>query len=270
MTPHSAGHQLDAPLAALIDRVAQRQLQDFGHVGCDLKDDGTLITACDRWSDATIVEGLAALYPEDGVLSEEGDHRWPSTPSFWVVDPLDGTTNFAAGIPYWSISLARFEAGKPVLGILDVPPLGLRIVARSGGGVWRNGEPLEPPAFKSHPGGCVSLCSRSIRVLQSLPDRPFPGKVRLFGVASLNLVSVATGQTVAALEATPKIWDLAAAWLVLRELACPIRWLQRDPGQICAGTDLSSTGFPVLAADGTATLQRFLPWGECLVGGVVC
>lgn len=261
---------IDTGLSALIDRVAQRQRQDFGHVGTDLKADGTLVTACDRWSDQAIVEGLQALYPGEGVLSEEGDRHVPGSQAFWVVDPLDGTTNFAAGIPYWSISMARFEGGRPVLGILDVPPLGQRIIAKAGLGVWRNGEVIDPPASKLHPGGCVSLCSRSIRVLQTLSDRPFPGKVRLFGVASLNLVSVATGQTVAALEATPKIWDLAAAWLVLQQLACPIRWLQRDPAQISPGTDLTSIGFPVLAADCEATLLRFLPWGEALeVDGVI-
>ena len=251
---------LDAGLSTLIDGVAARQRSDFGHVVSDLKADGTLITACDRWSDETIVEGLQSLYPGEGILSEEGDRHLPSSSAFWVVDPLDGTTNFAAGIPYWSISLARFEGGRPVLAILDVPPLGQRIIARAGQGVWRNGEMVDAPASKAHPGGCVSLCSRSIRVLQKIPDRPFPGKVRLFGVASLNLVSVATGQTVAALEATPKIWDLAAAWLVLQELSCPIRWLQADPAHIPPGTDVTSMGFPTLAADCEATLQRFLPW----------
>jgi myo-inositol-1(or 4)-monophosphatase len=251
---------IDSGLSSLMDRVAARQRTDFGHVASDLKADGTLITACDRWSDETIVEGLKSLYPGEGILSEEGDRHLPSSPAFWVVDPLDGTTNFAAGIPYWSISLARFEGGKPVLAILDVPPLGQRIIAKAGQGVWRNGEVVDAPASKAHPGGCVSLCSRSIRVLQKIPDRPFPGKVRLFGVASLNLVSVATGQTVAALEATPKIWDLAAAWLVLQELSCPIRWLHGDPAQIPPGTDVTSMGFPTLAADCEATLQRFLPW----------
>ena len=255
--PHAL---LDAGVSTLIDHVAARQRSDFGHVVSDLKADGTLITACDRWSDETIVEGLQSLYPGEGILSEEGDRHLPSSSAFWVVDPLDGTTNFAAGIPYWSISLARFEGGRPVLAILDVPPLGQRIIARAGQGVWRNGEMVDAPASKAHPGGCVSLCSRSIRVLQKIPDRPFPGKVRLFGVASLNLVSVATGQTVAALEATPKIWDLAAAWLVLQELSCPIRWLQADPAHIPPGTDVTSMGFPTLAADCEATLQRFLPW----------
>lgn len=254
-----------AALHALVDRVAERQRADFGHMVSDLKADGTLITACDRWSDAALVSGLADLFPDDGVLSEEGDKRVPATDAYWVVDPLDGTTNFAAGIPYWAISLARFQAGVPVLAVLDVPPLRQRIVALRGRGAWRNGKPLQPPSLHAHPAGCASLCSRSIGVLQKLPDRRFPGKIRMLGVASLNLVSVAMGQTVAALEATPKIWDLAAAWLVLQELDCPLRWLLRDPGRIPAGTDLSSTDFPVLAADRAETFDRFAPWAEALV-----
>jgi myo-inositol-1(or 4)-monophosphatase len=129
-------HGLDA-LGLLLDRVAERQRADFGQLDSEAKADGSLITACDRWSDAALVEGLAQLYPGEGVLSEEGSQRVPSTDAFWVVDPLDGTTNFAAGIPYWAISIARFERGVPVLAVLDVPPLRQRIVAVRGGGAWR-------------------------------------------------------------------------------------------------------------------------------------
>ena len=84
----------------LLDRVAERQRQDFGHIGSDVKPDGTLITACDRWSDAALVDGLNRSTPGEGVLSEEGSQVVPDSPAYWVVDPLDGTTNFAAGIPY--------------------------------------------------------------------------------------------------------------------------------------------------------------------------
>jgi myo-inositol-1(or 4)-monophosphatase len=258
--------RLDPALSELIDRVAERQRVDFGHMVSDVKADGSLITACDRWSDATLAEGLAALYPDEGVLSEEGRKLVPATSSYWVVDPLDGTTNFAAGIPYWAISLARFEHGLPVLAVLEVPSLRQRIVAFRGAGAWRNGKPLSPPSLQDHPAGCASLCSRSIGVLQKLPERRFPGKIRLLGVASLNLVSVAMGQTVAALEATPKIWDLAAAWLVLTELGCPVRWLAAAPVGFPPGTDLGAVDFPVLAADCEETLMRFMPWAEALVG----
>lgn len=260
---------LDPRLDALINDVAERQRADFGHMVSDVKADGSLITDCDRWSDQALVQGLAELFPGEGVLSEEGRTTIPSSSAYWVVDPLDGTTNFAAGIPYWAISLARFEAGVPVMAILDVPPLRQRIVALRGRGAWRNGKPLPPPAAMTRLKGtsCASLCSRSIRVLQALPERRFPGKIRLLGVASLNLVSVAMGQTVAALEATPKIWDLAAAWLVLNELDCPMRWLQLSPEVMEVGSDLAKTDFPLLVARNQDTLERFLPWAEALSSG---
>ena len=146
-----------------------------------------------------------------------------------------------------------------------MPALNQRFVALRGRGATRNNEPLSPETRSSVTSGCVSLCSRSIRVLQRKPDQPFPGKIRLFGVASLDLVSVALGQTVAALEATPKLWDLAAAWLVLDELGCPIRWLDRDPAQLQSGQDVSQLGFPMLAASSWSQLARVLPWGEELV-----
>ena len=258
---------LPAGLGLLLDQVADRQRRDFGHMASDTKPDGTLITACDRWSDQTLVEGLAREFPGEDVLSEEGNKTVPATNHYWVVDPLDGTTNFTAGIPYWAISLARFENGVPVLAVLDVPPLRQRIVAARGLGAWRNGKRLEPPMGHADAAGCASLCSRSIGVLQKLSNRRFPGKIRLLGVASLNLVSVGMGQTVAALEATPKLWDLAAAWLVLQELGCAVQWLAHDPGGVSAGEDQSARDYPVLAARDQEMLGRFMPWGEALVEG---
>ena len=73
------------------------------------------------------------------------------------------------------------------------------------------------------------------------------------------------GQTIAALEASPKIWDLAAAWLVLDELGCPIRWLDADPAHLTPGDDLQQASFPMLAAGSWSVLAQFLPWGEALL-----
>ena len=267
MTQSLSADQLSA-IHTLLDRVAERQRSDFGHIVSDVKPDGTLITACDRWSDNTLVEGLQAITSGEGVLSEEGSQVVPDSAAYWVVDPLDGTTNFAAGIPCWAISVARFVNGRPVEAFLDVPALRQRIVAIRGQGVWRNGKALSVETRSTTTSSCVSLCSRSIRVLQRRPDRPFPGKIRLLGVASLNLLSVAMGQTVAALEATPKIWDLAAAWLVLEQLSCPIRWLAaQEPAGLPSGQDLSQCGFPMLAASSQEHLERLIPWGDALLHG---
>ena len=165
-----SSQQLNA-VHQLLDRVAERQRQDFGNIVSDLKPDGTLITTCDRWSEEAIVAGLAEIAPGEGVLSEEGSKCVPSSQAFWVVDPLDGTTNFAAGIPYWAISLARWVDGQPSEVFLDVPSLRQRIVAIRGKGAWRNGKRLTPETRLSSDSACVSLCSRSIRVLQRRPER---------------------------------------------------------------------------------------------------
>ena len=73
----------------------------------------------------------------------------PSTNAYWVVDPLDGTTNFAAGIPYWAISIARFVEGKPQTAILDIPPLKKRIIAIKNKGVWINNKKRNERAISS-------------------------------------------------------------------------------------------------------------------------
>ena len=116
-------------LDALFELVSKRQLNDFGNISASNKSDGSLITSCDLWSDKTIVNGLSKIAPNEGVLSEEGGKCIPNTSSYWVVDPLDGTTNFAAGIPYWSISVARFVHGKPQSSFLIIPTLNKKFVS---------------------------------------------------------------------------------------------------------------------------------------------
>ncbi len=252
-------------LHVLVDTVAKRQLEDFGHINSEVKPDGSLITNCDRWSDNHIVEGIAKLTnKKEGVLSEEGSKNIPSTNAYWIVDPLDGTTNFAAGIPFWAISIARFVEGKPETAILDIPALKKRIVAIKGEGVWLNEKKIEPNTISTK-SDCVSVCSRSISVLQKKPDQRFPGKIRLLGVSSLNITSVALGQTFAALEATPKIWDVAASLLILNELRCCIKWLSNNPINLPIDKDLSAVNFPLIAANSEKNLQKLELWGDMLL-----
>ena len=250
----------------LIDKVSKKQLNDFGQIVSDIKPDGTLITSCDRWSDQQIVETIGKITKHDeGILSEEGSKIVPNTSCFWVVDPLDGTTNFAAGIPYWGISIARFENGVPESAFLDIPALNKRIVAIRGKGVWLNNKKIIKKTTSLINNECVSLCSRSIKILQLQPNKVFPGKIRLLGVSSLNMTSVALGQTIGAIEATPKIWDLAAAWLILTELDCSIKWLDSDPHKIHAGQNLSAHNFPLLTTYSQETMNSLLPWAEVLM-----
>ncbi len=253
-------------LNRLVDEVAQRQLNDFGKINSELKPDGTLITSCDRWSDKHLVEGISSITnSKEGILSEEGSKIVPSSQAYWIVDPLDGTTNFAAGIPFWAISIARFVNGQPNTAILDIPALKKRILAIKGCGVWINNEKINYEDIIVKKSDCISLCSRSIIILQKEPKKRFPGKIRLLGVSSLNMTSVAIGQTFGAIEATPKIWDLAAAWLILNELGCSLKWLRMNPLNIKEGQDLSSVNFPLIAAISKQDLEKLSPWGNTLM-----
>ena len=251
-------------LDSLFELVSQRQIKDFGNISASNKSDGSLITTCDLWSDKTIVDGLNSIAPGEGVLSEEGQKSIPNTKGYWVVDPLDGTTNFAAGIPYWSISVARFFDGEPQSSFLIIPTLKKKFVSIKGKGVWLNNQKIEA-SQNNHQSECISLCSRSIKLLQKKPNSIFPGKIRLLGVSSLNLTSVAIGQTFGAIESTPKIWDIAAAWLLLEELNCSIEWLKTDPLNLVSGEDLSDVNFPLIACRSIEKVEILKPWGNLLL-----
>ena len=263
MNPPNLTNKQLSELDSLFELVSQRQIKDFGNISASNKADGSLITSCDLWSDKTIVDGLASIAPNEGVLSEEGGKSIPNTKAYWVVDPLDGTTNFAAGIPYWSISVARFVDGKPQSSFLIIPTLKKKFVSIKEKGVWLNNQKIEPKNnLKTE---CVSLCSRSIKILQKKPNSIFPGKIRLLGVSSLNLTSVAMGQTYGAIESTPKIWDIAAAWLLLEELNCSIEWLETDPANLISGQNLSDVNFPLIACRSTEKIEILKPWGNLLL-----
>ena len=249
----------------LFDLISERQLKDFGNISANNKSDGSLITSCDLWSDQQIVNGISIIAPNEGVLSEEGNKRIPNSNAYWIVDPLDGTTNFAAGIPFWSISVARFVNGRPQSSFLIIPTLKKKFVAIAGEGVYLNNTKITANKGNKHTSKCVSLCSRSIKILQKKPDETFPGKIRLLGVSSLNLISVALGQTFGAIESTPKIWDIAAAWLILQELNCEIDWLEINPTNLETGTNLEDVNFPMIAGNTKENLQDLRPWGNLLL-----
>ena len=264
MTQNNLTENQLSKLDSLFELVSQRQIKDFGNITASNKEDGSLITSCDLWSDKTIVNGLASIAPGEGVLSEEGGKSVPQSQAYWIVDPLDGTTNFAAGIPYWSISVARFLDGKPQSSFLIIPTLKKKFVSIKGKGVWLNKQKIDPNQtnFQSE---CISLCSRSIKILQKKPNSVFPGKIRLLGVSSLNLTSVAMGQTFGAIESTPKIWDIAAAWLLLEELNCSIEWLETNPLNLISGQNLSNVNFPLIACRSIEKIEILKPWGNLLL-----
>lgn len=191
-------------------QVGRQLLADFGQVQATEKADGSLVTQSDHWADQQLRSAIATTFPEHGVLSEEAEHVFPATDWCWVIDPLDGTTNFTRGIPIWGISLGLLYRGTPVFGYVHLPPLaqsfhGFWSAPGQPDGAFLNQKPIRTSTDSLDSNQFFSVCSRSISTLQN----SFPCKIRLLGAASYNFLMVAAGATLGELRPLQKfgIWQ---------------------------------------------------------------
>ncbi|NDJ22525.1 inositol monophosphatase [Nostoc sp. B(2019)] len=245
-------------------RVGKQLMQDFGQVQALQKADGSLVTQADKWADQEIRDAIASNFSGYGILTEESDQSFPGTEWCWVIDPLDGTTNFTRGIPIWSISLGLLYKGTPIFGYVYAPPL-----AQAFHGFWAGSSGLTVPtgAFLNHhpihtsvdsPSNnhFFNLCSRSTEIIRN----GFPCKIRMLGVASYNFLMVATGATLGGIEATPKVWDLAAAWVIVQAAGGVWLSLNSDPFPLSPGEDYSDRSFPSLVVGRPELIPVFTPF----------
>jgi myo-inositol-1(or 4)-monophosphatase len=250
-------------------RVGAKLLQDFGQAHATEKRDGTLVTDSDQWADEELRHSIQAAFPGHGVLSEEVEHIFPDTDWCWIIDPIDGTTNFARGIPIWAISLGLLYRGTPVFGYVQVPPLGQAFHGFWAGasglalptGAFLNGRPIFTSPAPPSSNQFFNLCARSTKVLQN----PVPCKIRMLGVATYNLLTVAMGAALGGVEATPKIWDIAAVWTIVQAAGGVWQPLESDAiFPLQPGTDYGSRSFPTLVVSRSEWLDTFLPLVEFL------
>jgi histidinol-phosphatase len=120
-------------------RAGEITLRHFGRVAVERKADGSELTAADLAAEEFIRGALAESYPEDGIVGEEGSAVEGRSGRRWIIDPIDGTRSFAAGVPLYGVLLALEEEGRPVLGCCHLPALGETLVAATGAGAWHNG-----------------------------------------------------------------------------------------------------------------------------------
>ena len=233
----------------LAQNVGKQTLQYYrtGGVHAELKSDRTVVTKADLAADHRIRASIRENFPEDGIISEEDNTIYPADKTFvWVIDPLDGTTNFSLGLHYWGVSIARLREGVPDLAVLYFPMLDELFTASLGGGAFLNGtclqvnipEPTLPATF-------FSCCSRAHQYYQI--DIRY--KTRILGSAAYGLCTVARGSAVLAFEVTPKVWDFSGSWLIVREAGGIISPLDgNSPFPLIPGTDYASKYYPVLVA----------------------
>ncbi len=183
-----------------------------------------LVTEADRESEALVVARLAALLPEASILAEEGTAIDRPSPFRWIVDPLDGTTNYAHGYPVFCVSIALQAEGETVLGVVHDPTRGETFTARRGEGAFRNGERLRVTG-EARLDQAFLVTGFPYDVRQSSRDNlvqfgrfmKLTQALRRDGSAALNLAYVAAGRFDGYWEEKLHPWDVAAGTLMVEE-----------------------------------------------------
>ena len=222
---HSAVLNVMIKAARRAGRSLKRDLGEVEQLQVSLKGPRNFVTAADHRAEAILREELTKARPDYGFLGEEGGaHPGTDKTHRWIVDPLDGTTNFLHGIPHFAIAIALERSGAIVAGLIYNPANDEMFVAERGKGAFLNDRRIRVAARQRladavvgcglpHYGrGDLALARSEFAAAQ----RAFAG-LRRYGAATLDLAWVAAGRLDAFWERDLSPWDLAAGSLVVRE-----------------------------------------------------
>lgn len=227
MQQHLAGAQRVAAAAqpgvvALVRRVAamvSRAQQRLRPADVTRKGVGDFVTAVDLRAERQLRPALQRLLPEAGFLGEESDPRDLERQWIWVVDPIDGTSNFANGLPCFAVSVALLWRGQPLLACVHCAPERALYVAHHGRGAWRDGRRLRTPAGRLDDGAMIGCQwfrgQQDLTFVQRLQRRG--ARIRTFGSTVTQLADVAVGRLHANVQEQGRVWDIAAAGLLVQE-----------------------------------------------------
>ncbi len=207
---------------------ARRELAAAGTViGTVSKSSVTdVVTEFDRAAERRIVDGLLAARPGDGIVGEEGTATEGTTGVHWLIDPIDGTTNFLYGLPGWAVSIAALDGDGPLAGVVYVPSQDELFAATRGGGALLDGVALRCGSVSEPSGALVAtgfgyvVERRARQGAQVARLLPLIRDIRRSGAASVDLCHVAAGRVDGYYEQGLGPWDFAAGALIAREAGC--------------------------------------------------
>jgi myo-inositol-1(or 4)-monophosphatase len=208
-----------------------------------------LVTEYDKRSEKSIIQFIKMNVPSSHFLAEEGGVQGDqNTEILWIIDPLDGTVNFAKGIPFFSVSIAAQKMGKTICGVVLNPLTNELFVAETGRGAFLNGQRIHvsktlsidqailatgfPYNLSENPSHCIERFSDILKA--GIP-------VRRLGSAALDLAYTAAGRFDGFFEPCLKPWDIAAGNLLVEEAGGKISTWNNQPFDIQSGMPLLAT-----------------------------
>ena len=216
----------------LLDRIERLERIDY-------KSAKDVVTEADHLSEELIIDAIRAAYPGDGIIAEEsGDHAsgaghapTAGVGRAWVIDPLDGTINYANGIPFFCVSIALLEAGQPSVGVIHDPIRGETFAAADGGAATLDGLPIEASTKERISDFVVSISLAGSQLAGSARSVREAIRVsRSMGSAALALAYVANGRFDAFVQRGGlSSWDIAAAGLIAHRAGATVTDLAGGP-----------------------------------------
>ncbi len=223
-----------------------------------------IVTDVDVQSEQLICAAIGAAFPSHTMLAEEGGGRVDGADRRfrWIVDPLDGTTNYAHGFPFFAVSIGLEVEGRLRLGVAYAPVLDELFVAEAGGGATLNGQPINVSATSDLGQALLATgfpyerdaVPRALRSFEALSLRS--QAVRRAGSAVLDLCYVACGRFDGYWEHVVKPWDLAAGALIVTEAGGAVSSDDGSPFDVDRGSVLATNGRLHAAVAGTLAAIR--------------
>lgn len=216
-------------------QIAKKLAHDAGKLAMQMQEDGfkietkgnhtNMVTEADKACEKLIIKTIKQNFPDHEILGEESGKTAGKGKFKWIIDPIDGTTNFAHGMPIFGISIAVIEDGRPIIGVVEVPGTGETFWAQKGKGAFLNEKPLKVSQANKVSNALLSTGFPYLRegarydmAMKLFEEfyQPCHG-IRRLGAASIDLCYVAAGRYDGYWEYGLKPWDIAAGKIIIEE-----------------------------------------------------
>lgn len=238
MTPTADTNRLLLDAIEWARQAGNIQLEHFRKGNLDIRsklNDSDIVTVADRASEALIIEQIGKYYPTHAILSEESGTRAGTDTYRWVIDPLDGTTNFSNGLPGFAVSIGIEHGGETIVGVVYAPYLGELFHAVKGEGAFLNGNPIHCSGNSIMARAVISTgfpVDKNVNPDNNLPNMarvlPHVRGLRRLGSAAMDICYVAAGFLDGYWELNLHQWDVCAAMLIAREAGAMHSYFRTD------------------------------------------
>ncbi len=196
-----------------------------GKIKFTLKSKHQVVTVADKLADKIIIKKIRKIFPDHDILSEEtGSLDFASKDYLWIIDPVDGTTNFTIKNPLFSVSIALAYKGEVVYGVIYAPILEEFYIAEKGKGAWLNGKRIKVSSESNYLKAFHTYCYGSSKLFYGRQANIYHQKlflagceIRQLGAATIEFARVAAGITESIVIPGAHSWDVAVGMLLVRE-----------------------------------------------------